>query len=240
MKITVKYFNDETISSYSYFYKIKQPELVRYMEIEDYDDYVIEYLIKFINLKILHLNKCEKLISLPILNYLTELEVLNCENLYEINSVNLKSLKLSNCKNIYELPDLNNLVYLNIFLCENLVKLPKNLNDVECVYLHHCPKLKNLPLHFYKLKKLDIEKCPIEYLPSSLYNLKELNINTINIRHIPDNLLNLNYLEISFDRELKDIPLNLINLKRLILRGCDKKINISSYYNNPNTIINIY
>lgn len=246
---------------YDYLQSVIYPLSVKRIEIYGYNDYIIEGLERFNNLKELKIVDCENLIQLPDFPKLTELIIENCNDLNDIsyNVLNLKKLqikknsgikllpetlynleelKLEHCNNIQRLPiNLENLQSLIIEFCFSLTYLSRNLHNLQNMTIKHCKNLKYLSNDIFNLKYLELIDVGISYLPE-LVNIKIINfMDLYNLINLPDTMFNLKYLELTCCKNLKQIPTTLINAEKIILRHCDKKIDTSIYRNTKTSII---
>ncbi|PIA36343.1 hypothetical protein AQUCO_03400321v1 [Aquilegia coerulea] len=188
------------------------------------------------NLKLLDLNNCFKLKSLPLpyLSELGKLEILDLsgtpltdlpDNSFE-GLQNLRLLNLSKCRNIVSLPpSLSCLLNLEHLLLENYLNLSLN------------PSLISLPTSIFnlvQLKKLNVEGCSglqnmthcLEHFPSSL---EELNLSRCDslqdVKLDSSSFPNLRILDLGFT------PVKLVSLKNFsslenIILNSNKKLEV--------------
>ncbi|XP_034199922.1 uncharacterized protein LOC117615052 isoform X1 [Prunus dulcis] len=184
------------------------------------------------NLRVLHIDDCNKLSHLPdelhVLHLLEGLTLENCPSLEFIPITTqsqgmpcLRIVKIQNCEKLSSWPSgleyCTSLQELHITNCQNLWHLPvdglQTLVSLEELTLIGCPSLEFIPITTQSqsmpcLRKLTIDKCEkLSSCPSGLEyctSLQELHFtNCQNLRHLPVDGLQ-----------------TLVSLKELTLIGC--------------------
>ncbi|XP_027358503.1 TMV resistance protein N-like isoform X2 [Abrus precatorius] len=144
---------------------------------------------KFVNMRVLNLDKCKYLMQIPDVSGLPNLEKLSfqhCQDLTTIhNSIGflekLKILSALGCTKLRSFPPikLTSLEQLNLSRCYSLESFPEILGTMEKItelQLEFTP-IKELPFSFQnltRLRELQLADCGIVQLPSSIVMMPEL------------------------------------------------------------------
>ncbi|ONH92406.1 hypothetical protein PRUPE_8G173600 [Prunus persica] len=126
---------------------------------------------------------------------------------------NLKWINLSGCKHITEVPNLSRSLKIECIIlhnCASLVEIPsyfQHLGKLTNLCLGHCTNLKNLPEMPCNLEILYLSLTAIEELPKSVWSHEKIS-----------------HLDIAFCKHLKSLPSNTCKLKvssSFSLVGCE-------------------
>ncbi|XP_022765944.1 disease resistance protein RGA2-like [Durio zibethinus] len=192
---------------------------------------------EFPSLVKLTINKCPKLMNMPMFSSLRHLEFHNCHETILGSAVNITSLSVL-IINVFtgQLILLDNLLQNNVHLmslaissCPNLCCIPPslgNLVSLKSLTIRWCEELLSLPLQLQNLtclQSLEISEChSLSALPQSidgLISLKYLSIeNCSNIRLLPiglQHLSSLEHLTIMYCPSLVSLPTDWHDLSML-------------------------
>ncbi|MEM6685225.1 MAG: hypothetical protein AAF617_05460 [Bacteroidota bacterium] len=171
------------------------------------------------NLKILILDKCG-IKEVP-------------DNIKLLNQLLILDLGLNQLETLPEaIGELRNLKLLNIARNFELSRLPKSLQNLQCLQMLDASytKLKNIPVEVANCSQLVIlsaHHAQLETLPENmgfLINLRNLNVHDNNIQKLPQSFGDLEILQYAnfSNNRLEDLPTsfqNLDSLQRLFLDG---------------------
>ncbi|XP_060217312.1 disease resistance protein Roq1-like isoform X2 [Lycium barbarum] len=196
-----------------------------------------------LNLEIIDLSHCQKLVETPDLKMIPHLKKLilrNCRSLREVHhSVEflneLRLLDLESCQNLVHLPGciwrLINSKVLDLSHFSMLKNLPEVLGKMDCLWILEklklvgCYQLAILPRNIWRLKHLeifDIRHClklkKLPEIPEKMDRLLKLKLDRSGVRELPSSvkhLSGLKYLGLEGCRNLATLPTNIWTLKRL-------------------------